>query len=449
MRVVGALLLTLSSITPASSVFVIVPGVFHEAGTGAFLSMAATAFVSLAVAFVYAELASAFPIAGGEYSMVGKTLGPAAGFVVLALTAVGNMLAPAVLSLGAADYLAWLLPGIDATAIAVAFIVLTTALGILHVRTNAWITGIFLFIELAALAVLAVLGFSEVHRPVSELFLHPVMLSQGSLVQTPLMIIGLSTAVSVFAYNGYGAAVYFSEEMHEAPRLVARTIIWALVVTVITEFVPVLAVLLGAPDVTTLLKSESPFGEFVLQAGGHALSIALSLGIALAIFNAVLATVMMNGRFFYSTGRDGTWHPHINFAFAQTHSRFNSPWVATLASGGSAILMCFIGMDLLLELTGMGLVLTYLVLCVGVLVGRRTGSTGHAAYRMPFFPWIPLLGVLALVFIIVASWTGGADSRNSLILNGVLVVASLVYYRFVLRRSGEWALTGPDDGVSR
>ena len=42
MRVVGATLLTLSSITPASSVFVIVPGVFQQAGTGAFVSMVAS-----------------------------------------------------------------------------------------------------------------------------------------------------------------------------------------------------------------------------------------------------------------------------------------------------------------------------------------------------------------------------------------------------------------------
>src|SRR5271168_3026418 len=94
MRVVGALLLTLSAITPASSVFVIVPLVFAQAGTGAFVSMAITALLSLPVAYVYAELSSAFPIAGGEYSMVGKTLGPGAGFATLALTAVGNMLAP-------------------------------------------------------------------------------------------------------------------------------------------------------------------------------------------------------------------------------------------------------------------------------------------------------------------------------------------------------------------
>jgi amino acid transporter len=447
MRVVGALLLTLSAITPASSVFVIVPVVFQQAGTGAFLSMAAVAFVSLSVAFVYAELSSAFPIAGGEYSMVGKSLGPAAGFVALALTAIGNMLAPAVLAMGAADYVDVLVPGVNPRAIGIGIIVVTTLFGILHIRTNAWITGVFLLLELLALLVLAVLGFAHIHQPLSALVLHPVHLSAGGLGSVTLSMIGFSAAASVFAYNGYGAAVYFSEEMHEAPRLVARTIMWALVLTVATELVPMTAVLMGAPDVKALLSSRAPFSYFLLTVGGPALNVAVSLGVALAIFNAVLATVMQNGRFFFSTGRDGTWHFRINEAFTLTHSRWNSPWIATLASGISAIAMCFLDKELLNVLTGMGIVLIYVAVCIGVFMGRRNGSTNHAAYRMPLFPFIPLFGIAALCFVIYASWLDPDVGRPSLIANAGLIVAALAYYRFVLVRRRAWVLKGPDDGA--
>jgi amino acid transporter len=445
MRVIGALLLTLSAITPASSVFVIVPGVFQQAGTGAFLSMAATAFVSLSVAYVYAELSSAFPIAGGEYSMVGQTLGPAAGFATLALTAIGNMLAPAVLSLGAAVYLSALIPGLDPVVVGISIIVATTLFGILHIRTNAWVTGFFLLLELLALLVLAILGFAHVHQPLSALVTHPLFLSGGTLRSTPMAMIGLSTAISVFAYNGYGAAVYFSEEMHEAPKLVARTIMWALVITVATELIPVTAVLMGAPDIKALLGSDSPFSYFVLTTGGSALNIAVSLGVALAIINAVLATVMQNGRFFFSTGRDGTWHDRINDAFTLTHSRFNSPWVATLASGASAVAMCFLGMKLLLVLTGTGIVVVYAAVCLGALLGRWNGTTAHAQYRMPFFPLAPILGLLALGFVTYASWLDPDSGRPSLIANIVLILASVLYYRFVLVRRRAWVLRGPDD----
>ena len=106
MRLAGALLLTLSAITPASSVFVIVPGVINQAGTGAILSMSFAVVIAISIAYVYAELSSAFPVAGGEYSMIGRAIGPGAGFAALGLTITGNTFATAVLALGTSDYLA-------------------------------------------------------------------------------------------------------------------------------------------------------------------------------------------------------------------------------------------------------------------------------------------------------------------------------------------------------
>jgi amino acid transporter len=445
MRVVGALLLTLSAVTPASSVFVIVPQVFAQAGTGAFISMAITALLSLPVAYVYAELSSAFPIAGGEYFMVGKTLGPAAGFVTLAMTAVGNMLAPAVLALGAATYLSAVIPGADPRLVGISILVATTLLAVLHVRTNAWVTGAFLFLELLALAVLVVLGFSRVHTPLSALVLHPQVLSGNNLGTATLSMIGLSAAISIFAYNGYGSAVYFAEEMHEAPRLVARTIMLALVVTIATELIPVTAVLMGAADTKALLRSADPIGYFVMATGGRALNIAISLAIALAIINAILATVMQNGRFFFSTGRDATWHRSINNAFTLTHPRFNSPWLATLASGASAVAMCFLGMQRLLVLTGTGIVLVYAAICFGALLGRWNGASRHAEFRMPLFPLVPIVGLVSLGFVLIANWGDTDVGRPSLIYNAILIAIAMTYYFLVLRRRGHWVLRGPED----
>jgi amino acid transporter len=444
MRVVGALLLTLSSVTPASSVFVIVPGVIAKAGTGAFISMAIAAVLAVPIAYVYAELSSAFPIAGGEYSLVGRGLGPASGFAILGLTAFGNMLAPAVLSLGATPYLAVVMPGLNPTVVAVFIIVSTTIAGILHIRTNAWVTGVFLLLELLALAALAGLGFLHVARPVTNLMLNPVVLSNHMLQHTPLAMIGVATSVAVFAYNGYGAAVYFAEEMHDAPKLVARTILWALLITVATEFIPVTAVLLGAPNLKLLLGSDSPFSDFVLNYGGRWFNIAVSLSIALAIINAVLATVLQNGRFFFSTGRDQCWHRSINDHFTRTHARFHSPWVGTLVAGGLAILACFVSYDLLLVLTGAGISITYVALSVAALWGRWRGRSTHAAYRMPLFPLMPIAALVVLGYVLYLSWLD-ADGQHGLEATFAAMGITLAYYFLVVRRRGVWVLNDPED----
>lgn len=444
MRVGGALLLTLSAITPASSVFVIVPGVVTQAGTGAFLSMAAAALLAVPIAFVYAELSSAFPIAGGEYSMIGRAIGPGSGFAALGLTVTGNMFATAVLALGASDYIAVIVPGLNPIEVAIALIGLATLLGILHIRTNAWVTGIFLLLELLALAALTGLGLAHIQRPLTELLTHPVVASGSALQPTPLAMIGLATSVSIFAYNGYGAAVYFAEEMHEAPRVVSRTILWALAITIVTELLPVTAVLIGAPDLKALLASQNPFGDFVAATGGPALNIAVSLGVALAIFNAVLATLLQNARFFYSTGRDRSWHPRINDAFLVTHGRFYSPWFATLAAGLTSMLVCFLGLQLLLVLTGTGIALIYAGICIAGIAGRRSGATRHAAYRMKRYPASPVIGLLALVYVFYTSAFDPDIGQPSLMVNAGIIAASLGYYAFVLRRKGGWTLRDPE-----
>jgi len=443
MRVIGTLLLTLSSVTPASSVFVIVPDVIHLAGSGAFLSMLAAALLSFPIAFVYAELASAFPIAGGEYCMLGRTLGPGWGFGMLGLILVGNMLTPAVLALGAVPYITFLFPNANGIVVAIVIIVSCTTLAVLHIRTNAWVTGIFLLLEIVALLVLACFGFLHVHHSFSELTLHPVALDAGSLRPTPLALIGLATAGSVFAYYGFSSAIYFTEEMHEAPRLIGRTILWATIVAVITELIPVLAVLMGAPDLKSLIASDTPFGDFIRSYGGIYLADAISLSVALAIINAVLATLLQNARFLFSTGRDTAWHASINDALTRTHVRFNSPWFATIAAGASSIVMCFLGINRLIILTGTGIVLTYAGVCVASVAGRRGGTTAHAAYRMRYFPASPVIGLIALVYVVYGIWVGNNTGQQSLIANVVAILLSLIYYLFVLRPRGRWVIRDP------
>jgi amino acid transporter len=407
--------------------------------------MAIAALLSVPVAYVYAELSSAFPIAGGEYCMVGRTMGPAAGFAVLGITVVGNMLGPAVLALGASTYLAPILPGLDARAVAIAIIAFATLSGILHIRTNAWVTGAFLVLELLALAALTALGFLHVARPLWEVALHPVSMNGSSLQPTSLAVIGLATSVAIYAFNGYGAACYFAEEMHEAPRVVARTILWALIITVVAELIPTVAVILGATDLKSLLTSQNAFGDFLRARGGETFNAIISLSVALAIINAVLALILQNGRFFYSTGRDNAWTSRVNALFTITHLRFHSPWVATLAAGLSAMAACFIGLEFLLVLTGAGFAITYIAVSIAALVGRWRGTSNHAAYRMPFFPWMPLMGLVALAYVIYASWLDPDVGRPGLMANLIVLVAALAYYFTFLRRRGEWVLRGPDD----
>src|SRR6201999_4060359 len=129
--------------------------------------------------------------------------------------------------------------------------------------------GLFLLVELLALVAISALGFWKAKRPFMDLVAHPVWLNANHLQATPLAVIGLATSVAIFAYNGYGSAVYFAEEMHQPRSAIVKTILWALVITVVTELVPVTAVLMGALDLKAMFASQNPFSDFALAAGGR------------------------------------------------------------------------------------------------------------------------------------------------------------------------------------
>jgi amino acid transporter len=447
LRTLGTLLITLSAISPASSVFIIAPGVLAGAGTGAFLSFAAAAVVGVFMAFVYAELASAFPLAGGEYAIVARTLGRLPGFAVLGLMIITQVLIVAVIALGVGTYLGVLWPGLPGPAVAAATCVLAAVVGVFDIKLNAWVTGIFLAIEILALVVVSALGLLHPARPFTDLLAHPVAAGGGPAT---VGAIAVAMAVAMFAYNGYGSAVYFGEETQDAPRGIARAILLALGITVVAELVPVTAVLLGAPDLGQLFGAENMLSAFISARGGDTFDTVIGIAVALAIVNAVLAIVLISSRLVFSSGRDRAWPGAVNRALAAVHPRFGTPWVATAGTGVVAALLCFVDPKLLLVVTSTSIVVVYAALCLGAINGRRTGTTAHARYRMPWFPVAPVLALVVLLFVVYQNVLDPVVGRPSLIVTAGIAALAVGYYVVALRRRGGWRLAEPpSDTVER
>lgn len=445
--VVGVLFLTLSVTTPASSVFVIIPGMMQVAGTGAVWAMILAGVVCVATAYVYAELSSAWPVAGGEYVAVTQTLGPLAGFVMLGVNVFNNLFFPPVAGLGISAVLSTIYPGLPTVPIAVGVVGLSMLVALLQIRVNAWLTGLFLLTEVGALIAIVMLGFGDSVRSFGEFLFHPVMPVGELLVPASAASIGLATSIGIFAMNGYGAAVYFGEEMHEPSRLIARTILLALVLTLMFELLPMVAVLTGAPDLKALVNAEDPFGLLARVRGNDTIAAAFAIGVVIAIVNAVIACILACARFFYGTARDRSWGQPLDRWLVLIHPRFGSPWVATLVVGVVGIACCFLPLTLLLVLSGTGLVAIYTGIAVAAIVGRRTGRTAHAAYRMPLYPIAPIVTLIALFYVVWTSWADLEEGRPGLIMTAVQIVASAAYYWFVLRRRGAWTVRMPEESL--
>ena len=438
----GALLITLSCLSPSIGVFIVGSDVMHQAGTAVFACFCAAALLGVAMAAVYGELASAFPQAGGEYAILGHALGPPWGVAALGLNLLGFSVAQSLSGLGVASYLQPLAPGLPAVPTAAALVVVVTATAVLNIRVGAAVTGVFLAVEIGALGLLAALGFAHPHRSLAAAVLHPALLGgAGAMAPVALAVAGAATAGAIYAFNGYGAVVFLGEELHEAPRTIARVVFLALGVAIVTELLPLLAVLVGAPDLPALLAAKSPIPAFLAAVAGPALARVMSLAVALAIFNAMIAVALMAGRQLYATGRDGLWPASASRALGRIHPRFGSPLNATLVMGAAALAGCFVAPSVLVLILGNGNVAMYAGLCLAALAGRRSGATRGGAYRMPLFPAPPLAALLALVAVVWFDLHDAAGAQG-LAATVLTVLAAVAYHRLVLSRTG-WSLRGP------
>ena len=443
--VAGVLFLTLSVATPASSVFVIIPGMLQVAGTGAVWALILAGIVCVATAFIYAELSSAWPVAGGEYVAVARTLGPTAGFVMLGVNVFNNLLFPPLMGLLVSDILAVIIPGLPQVPIAIAFVAAAMLLALLNIRINAVVTGLFLLIEVIVVVVVLALGFGDRTRPIIDFLTHPVVAQGAALVPASIASIGVATSIAIFAFNGYGAAVYFGEEMHEAPRLIARAVLASLALTLILVGIPVVAALAGAVDLPALLAAPDPFGLLIRTRGNDGIASWVSVGVVIAIFNAMVACILACARFFYGTARDGSWGRPVDRWLVAIHPRFHSPSTATIVVGLAGIACCFLPVALLTILSATGLVAIYAGIALAAIAGRRSGATAHAQYRMPLYPIAPVLTLVALAGVVLVSWFDPEEGRPGLIVTAIQIAGSIAYYRLVLRRRGAWRVHIPGE----
>lgn len=435
--IVGGTLLTLSCVTPASTLFVVVPDLFSSLGTATALTIAIGSLLCIAVAFCYSELGTLIPSAGGEYAMVSTLAGRLAGWLVFVLSLLVVMIVPPVIAMGTADYLAPIVH-LDPSLAGAGVMLLATLAGLLDLRANAWITGIFLVLEVIAAGVVAVLGFAHSRRGAGSLVSMQVAGSGGHTDTVTAMLVVSGLAIALFITQGFSTAVYLSEELENPRRNVARTVLATLAISSVIILVPVVAITMGAPDLSALTGGD--ISTMVTAWSNSAVGTFVSLCVALAIINAGIVMVIQNSRVLFASARDKAWPGPVNKGLSRL-GRFGSPWVATLLVGVPGAALCFVNLDTLYGVTGVSVTAMYLLVAVAALLARRGGHAHTPAWRMPLWPAVPILLIAVLAYILSRQetvyllWTGG-----------ITAVATLYWALYLRpRRETRWLVSIPED----
>ena len=435
--IVGGTLLTLSCVTPASTLFVVVPDLFSSLGTATALTIAIGSLLCIAVAFCYSELGTLIPSAGGEYAMVSTMAGRLAGWLVFVLSLLVVMIVPPVIAMGTADYLAPIVH-LDSSMAGAGVMLLATLAGLLDLRANAWITGVFLVLEVIAAAVVAVLGFSHSRRGVGSLTSMQVAGSGGHTDTVTAMLVVSGLAIALFITQGFSTAVYLSEELENPRRNVARTVLATLAISTVIILVPVVAITMGASDLSTLTGGD--ISAMVTAWSNSAVGTFVSLCVALAIINAGIVMVIQNSRVLFASARDKAWPEPVNRGLSRL-GRFGSPWVATLLVGVPGALLCFVNLDTLYGVTGVSVTAMYLLVAVAALLARRGQHRHTPAWRMPLWPAMPVLLIAVLAYIL------SQQEATYLLWTGGITAVATLYWAFYLRprRETRWLVSIPED----
>jgi APA family basic amino acid/polyamine antiporter len=132
-------------------------------------------------------------------------------------------------------------------------------------------------------------------------------------------------------------------------------------------------------------------------------------------------------RIFYAMSRDGMFFK----LFSDVHPRFRTPWVGTLITGGFAALLAgVLPLDILGELVSIGTLLAFVIVCLGVMILRRSRPRAIRPFRVPAVWVVAPLGmamcIFMMVFLPLDTW---------LRLAGWTVIGLIIYFAYGIRHA--------------
>ena len=428
------------------------------AGPALIVSFVITAVACGFAALCYAEFAAMVPISGSAYTYAYATLGElvawiigwdliieyAVGNVAVAISW-GNYFKTLVSGFGlvipdwlSTDYrTAAHIPGLFDRAphlfgvpivfniLACAIVALITIVLVIGIRESATVNSAMVALKLVVLTFFVAVGWNYTRSA----NYHPFAPNGWAGVQA-------GAAIVFFAYIGFDAVSTVAEETRNPARdlpigiigsLVICTIIYIVVAAVFAGIMPydVLRQRLATEQAEplTMALQYANIGQWADLVVGI-----VAFGSVVAHTAVLLVFQLGQPRIFFSMARDGLLPP----SFARVHSRFRTPYVTTILTGVVVgVTATFTSIDEMVDLTNIGTLFAFILVCTGILILRKRDPGRHRAFRTPWVPVVPLLGVVCCLYLML-----GLPWITWIRFGLWLVVGLVVYGLYGYRRSG-------------
>jgi APA family basic amino acid/polyamine antiporter len=433
-RVLGPVTLTSLGVGAiiGTGIFVLTGVAAHDrTGPGLILSFCVSGVACIFAALCYAEFASMAPVAGSAYTYAYATLGELFAWIIgwdLVLEyAVGSSTVAHGWSAHFQDLIksfGFSIPHAFASAPfdfnpatgqffstgsyfdvpAIVITAIITTILVIGIREsaglNAVMVGVKLLIVLFVIAVgsfyvdpanwhpFAPFGYTGVS------FFGHMLFGQAGAGGTPLGVLA-GAAIIFFAYIGFDSVSTHAEEARNPQRDVPIGIIASLVICTIL-YIAVSAVLTGMVRYDQI-DINAPVARAFASRGLPWAQRLIDVGAITGITSVLLVMMLSQPRVLLAMARDGLVPPSI---FGAVHPKFRTPWKSTIVTGlFVGTMSALLPLRILAELTNIGTLLAFVIVCTAVLIMRRTNPHAERPFRAPFVPFVPIAGIVTCVVL--------------------------------------------------
>jgi APA family basic amino acid/polyamine antiporter len=233
-------------------------------------------------------------------------------------------------------------------------------------------------------------------------------------------------AIIFFAYIGFDSVSVHSEEARNPKKDVPTGIIASLIICTIL-YIAVAAVLTAMVP-TKDIDINAPVVDAFKRAGMHWMQYLVAAGAMTGITSVLLVMMLSQPRVMLAMARDGLVPRGF---FGDIHPTFRTPWKSTILTGLFVASMAgFIPLSILAEMTSIGTLFAFVIVCGAVIVMRRTNPNAERPFRAPFVPLVPILGILTCLLLMFSL---PAENWWRLII--WLLIGFVIYFAYGRRHS--------------
>ncbi len=422
----------------------------NNAGPAVTISFVVGAIGCAFAGLCYAEFASMIPVAGSAYTYSYATMGQFIAWIIGWDLVLEYAVGAATVSISWSQYLVKLLASYnlylpaqltcspwemakqaDGTMVsgifnlpAVFIVVAISLLLVKGTKESAFVNGLIVILKVSVVLIFIVLGWAFID-PANHTPYIPEN-TTDEFGHFGISGIFRGAAVVFFAFIGFDAVSTAAQEAKNPQRDMPIGILGSLLICTIL-YVLFSHVMTGVAHYSEFKGSAAPVAIAIAKTPYSWLGQAIIIAILAGYSSVILVMLLGQSRVFFSMSKDRL----LPKVFSEVHPEFRTPYKSNLLfMVFVSLFAAFVPVQVVGEMTSIGTLFAFVLVCIGVMVMRKTQPDAPRAFRTPLVPLVPILGILTCLAMMVSL---PADTWLRLII--WLVIGLAIYFFYGLKNS--------------